>query len=333
MWTSRTSRRSTGSTIPVKTPDAWVRAFLERGKAKGLRPSTLAHHGDVLKRFRAFLGGDWSEATEERIEAYLAAESKRPGKLGHLPLVHSTVNGGLSALRCFFRFLVQEKALLMNPARNIHLGKGPQPERRVPSRKDVNRLLAVEGTSPEGLRDRAIVEVLYSTGIRCRELCNLDLQDIDLAGGVVTVRKGKGGKDRRVPIGERAAKAVSEYLRRGRPAMRPRSNALIVNVWGLRLDSTPMALLVKRRSLKAGLTPPVTPHELRHAFATHLLENGASIRHVQAMLGHSAIQSTEIYTHVNAKHLKETLDRANIRASLEREPGQEPEPGLGRFSF
>lgn len=318
----------------MRTPEGWTRAFLERGKAKGLRPSTLANHRRVLNRFRAFLGGDWTEATEERMESFLSSESMRATKRpGRLPLAHSTVNGELSALRCFFRFLVKEKAVLTNPARNIHLGRGPRPERRVPSRKDVNRLLAFGGIGPEGLRDKAIVEVLYSTGIRCRELCNLDLQDADLAGGVVTVRQGKGGKDRLVPIGERAVQALSAYLRRGRPAFGPRTNALIVNLSGCRYDSTSLGLLVKRWSLKAGLDLPITPHLLRHAFATHLLENGASIRHVQAMLGHSEIRSTQVYTHVDAKHLKGTLERLDVRASLERKPGEEPEPGLGRFSF
>jgi site-specific recombinase XerD len=275
-----------------------------------------------------------SEATEKRILAYLVAESKRKTRSkDRRPLARATLSVELRVLRGFFRFLVKNKAVLYNPAREVSLGKHARRTRHAPSREEVKRLLAVGGASPADLRDLAAVEVLYSTGLRSQEFCSLDLGDVDLAGETVTVRKGKGGKGRMVPIGRAAILALCGYLEHGRPKLGPAAPALFVNRSGRRLKPYDVGNLVKVRSRKAGLEPRLSPHLLRHAFATHLLENGASIRHVQAMLGHAQIRSTQEYTHVNAGHLKETLERLDVRASLESEPGGEPGSGLDRSAF
>ena len=323
---------------PARTPEEWAGAYAAHGLAAGRGPSWARNTRRFLGRFLLWLKTRGHEelntATEGRLLDYLAAESKRTsGHRDRHTLAPATLGAELGVLRGFFKFLVKQKAILYNPAQGVSLGKHARGARRVPGREEVNRLLAAGGSRRFGLRDRAIAEVLYSTGIRSQELCNLDLQDADLAGGVVAVRKGKGGKDRLVPIGKTALRALGEYLRCGRPGLRPSTPALFVNRSGRRLNTFDVRNLVKSRSLQAGLENPMSPHLLRHAFATHLLENGASIRHVQAMLGHASIDSTQIYTHVDRRRLSETVDRLDVRASLERGLEKEPVPGLGRFSF
>ena len=147
------------------------------------------------------------------------------------------------------------------------------------------------------------------------------------------MKRGKGGKGRYVPLGKTASRTLSEYLKRGRPVLNAPSAALFVSQKGRRLSGEAIYWIMKEQCRKARLERPLSPHLLRHAFATHLLENGASLRHVQAMLGHSAIRSTQRYTHVCASALQQVLDHADIRASLESRSSEDLSPGLGRFSF
>lgn len=322
----------------MRTPEGLARAYLEQGLAAGKSRTWAEQARCRLGHFLAWLDAqgckDLSEATETTLLAYLLAESKRKGRRpGGQPLASSTLHAQLWTLRGFFRFLVKNDAVLYNPALEASLGKCVKGYRRAPSREEVLRLLAVEGKSPLDLRDRAILEVLYSTGLRSEELCALVPGDVDLSSGVLTVRKGKGGKGRLVPIGESAVKAVREYLRRGRLALKPSTPALFVTQHGRRLQNVDLRCIFRKRNLRAGLESPITPHHLRHAFATHLLEAGASLRYVQAMLGHDSAASTQIYTHVRALRLKETLERCDIRAALEVPSPEELPPGLGRFSF
>ena len=148
----------------------------------------------------------------------------------------------------------------------------------------------------------------------------MNLCDCDRAAATVRVNAGKGGKDRLVPIGEKALLALGRYLQKGRPALKPHGSALFVNGYGDRLHPKVLNTLFAHWSEQAGIEPPITPHLLRHAFATHLLENGADVRHVQAMLGHAQIETTARYTHVSFKALRDTMRRLDPRAALEAEP-------------
>ena len=273
----------------------------------------------------------WCEVTGGLLEDYLAAEARRAnGHRKSAPLSRATLEVKLYALRHFLAYLVRRGVLLENTARKVSLGKGQKRYKQAPSREEAARLLEAPRAGQYAERDRAMLEVLYSSGLRCAELCRLDLADVDWGRGILRVRQGKGGKDRMVPIGESAMKALRACLARQRPA-RPRAcQALFVPLRGVRFTVQGVRDMVKMRAREAG-TGDITPHLLRHAFATHLLENGADVRHVQAMLGHAWIGSTERYTHVNAKLLKEEMDRLDIRSLLERTPEEELLPGLGRF--
>ena len=234
-----------------------------------------------------------------------------------------TVRSKAYTLRGFFAFLVKEGELLYNPASEPAKAMRRRFERRIPSRDEVLRLLNAPGHSAFGLRDRAILEMFYSTGLRCAELCSLDLADVDRSGGVVWVRRGKGGKDRVVPVGRHALAALRLYLEKARPRLKPRCRALFVGERGLRLSTGDTGVVVKRARRRACIETPISPHVLRHAFATHLLENGAGIRHVQAMLGHESIRTTQEYTHVYFARMREELERFDTRKALE----QMPSPG------
>jgi len=303
------------------------------GRAKGLKRGTVAARARGIARFLAWFRkkgrGDFSEVTEALLEEYFMGESKRSnGYLDPKPLSRATLEAGFYHLHGFFGFLVRENALLYNPAQTLRLGKHPAGTRRAPGQQEVSLLLAAPGNDALGLRDRAVLEVLYSTGLRCGELCNLDLASVDRSGGAVWVRQGKGGKDRVVPIGENALNAVAAYLKAARPSFNPSCPALFVGRAGRRIRRDDVNAAIKGARLKAGIKEPLTAHHLRHAFATHLLENGADIRHIQAMLGHALIRSTQVYTHVSAKRLKDELSRHNTRERLGDEaPPPGPSPG------
>jgi integrase/recombinase XerD len=222
----------------------------------------------------------------------------------------------LSTLRGFHRFLVAEGLSRGDPTTTL---LAPRTGRRLPrvlTAGQVVRLLrAPPAGEPAGLRDRAILELLYGCGLRVSELCGLDLGDLDPADRTVRVL-GKGSKERLLPVGEPALRAVAAYLAHGRPVCRGRrpSAALILNLRGGRLSRVGVWQLLKRHALAAGLGVEVTPHALRHSYATHLLEGGADLRVVQALLGHADIGTTEIYTHVSQAHLLEAYRAAHPRA-------------------
>lgn len=310
----------------MKDDQESLETYIARGKAAGRSRSWAGNTRRFLGYFFAWMEEsgkeDLSAATESDILSYLETQS-------HLSF--ATREAQLGVLRGFFRFLVKEQETLSNPAQAVSLKKAERGSRRAPPREDVKRLLAFERPGPLALRDQAIVELLYSSGIRRAELCSLDLSDVNLSASSVMVRRGKGGKDRFVPVGKAAARALLDYLRSGRPALNPKSPAFFLNCYGLRLGSGYASVLVKKRSVASRTESPITPHLLRHAFATHLIENGADIRSVQAMLGHSDISSTHRYTHVSPHRLKEVMDNADIRASLESRSLEGIPPGLGRF--
>jgi integrase/recombinase XerD len=231
----------------------------------------------------------------------------------------------LLAVRTFYNWLAEEQRLLLvNPAAALPLPK--MTNRRLPpylSQEQVAALLSAAGAdSPAGLRDRAILETLYSTGIRVSECCNLDVNDIDFAEGLIVIRAGKGNKDRVVPVGKLALRYTEQYLRQvrgpgGSPALfRSMSR-------GERLLPERLRFILRRYCGKAGLSTRVYPHLLRHSFAVHMLENGAGIRYIAAMLGHEHLATTQIYTQVVPLQLKKTHTATH---PAERQRGALPNP-------
>ena len=319
------SRKCTGLTIPVRTLEGWAQDYLEHGRAKGLARTTREVYACQLRRFLYWLNqrstGDPSEISEPLLETYFLEEGKRRAR-GRIerPISKATLHHERAVLRGFLGHLVKEGALIRNEAQGIDLGRLPRTFKKPPPREAIRRLLRAPGEDAAGLRDKALFELLYSTGLRRSEACVLNLCDCDRAAATVRVNAGKGGKDRLVPIGEKALLALGRYLQKGRPALKPHGLAIFVNSYGDRLNPKVLNTLFKHWSGEAGIEPPITPHLLRHAFATHLLENGAGVRHVQAMLGHAQIETTARYTHVSFKALKDTMRRLDPRAALEAEP-------------
>lgn len=248
------------------------------------------------------------EVTPIDLRAYLA-------ELRQAAYSRATVARKLATLRSFYKFLARRGDVERNPVKVI---RTPRQEKRLPkflSPADVERLLAApQGDDPLTLRDLAMLEVLYSTGIRVGELVGMDLEDIDTVGEVVRVR-GKGRRERLAPLGSYAIRALDHYLA-ARAATSVRDpKAVFVNRHGMRLSARSVRRKLAKYLAIAGLDPTTTPHTLRHSFATHLLERGADLRAVQELLGHRNLSTTQIYTHVTASRLKEIYDAAHPRAN------------------
>jgi site-specific recombinase XerD len=226
----------------------------------------------------------------------LLGSGRRPGGR----LAPATISRKLAAVRAFLRHS-------LGAARVPDARLGPRRGRRLPDapqRADVDKELAsLEGAGPLALRNRALVELVYSAGLRSAEAVGLDLVDVDFEQELIHVRHGKGGKDRVVPLGEEAAHWVARYLRDARPELaRGANDALFISATGKRLDTSTLRRLVPH------------PHRLRHAFATHLLEGGADLRTIQELLGHSSLSTTQIYSHVDARRLRKVYDSSHPRS-------------------
>ncbi len=268
---------------------------------------TVRSYRSDLEQFLAFLRAAGAPGEAPAVDAVDARLVR-----GWLARLHAsgrdpaTIARKLAALRSWFRFLVRRGRLERNPAREV---RGPRLPGKLPTflpHDESHGLLEDAGASA---RDRAILEVLYATGLRVSELAGLDLAGVDRAARTVTVR-GKGGKERIVPYGAAAARALAAWLaRRGE-----RPGPLFVNVRGGRLSARGIRAVVRRRARAAGITRRVTPHTLRHTFATHLLDGGADLRVIQDLLGHSRLRTTQRYTHVGADHLMRVYDAAHPRA-------------------
>jgi site-specific recombinase XerD len=235
------------------------------------------------------------EDVDVRVLSDYAAQLGR----GRPRLAPATIARKLSAVRALLRSA-------LGPSRVPDASLSPRRPRRLPvapKPAEVDRLLeALRGEGPLGLRNRALVELVYSAGLRSAEAVGLDLQDVDFEQELVHVR-GKGGKERTVPLGEEAAFRLSRYLREGRPNLaRGAENAVFISARGRRLDTSALRRLVPN------------PHRLRHAFATHLLEGGADLRVIQELLGHSSLSTTQIYSHVDGRRLRRVYDRAHPRS-------------------
>ncbi len=246
----------------------------------------------------------------------------------------SSVSRKASAVKSFARFLVRRGILRVNPAKDLAPRKTSFTLPRVLSEGAVSSLLEIPSPdSPLGLRDRALLETLYGAGLRVSEVVSLNLGDIDYSLGFVQVT-GKRGKQRIVPLGSEAIARLGDYLERGRPVLlskaRKRSNALFLNRWGGRLSSRSVRRILEAYLLKSGLGKrDASPHTLRHSFATHLLANGADLRSVQEMLGHSSIRTTQIYTHVLPGRLRRVYDQAHPRSGKRNGDDGERESGGG----
>ena len=239
-------------------------------------------------------------------------------------LVKASIARKLSAIRSFYRYLLREGIIPTSPAATT---SSPKLDRRLPSFltiEEVERLLeAPDLSKPEGLRDRAIMELLYASGLRVSELVNLNLEQVNLDTNEIRAL-GKGAKERVVLIGKPAAEALSTYLSQGRPELSGKklSSALLLNRYGERLVKRSVQRILGKYANIAGIDKRVHPHLLRHTFATHLLDGGADLRVVQELLGHADLSSTQIYTHVTKSQARKVYLSAHPRA---REKGNEPE--------
>jgi integrase/recombinase XerD len=279
---------------------------------KGLARNTLEAYSRDLNRLANFLAANgvesWPDGHGSQLRTYFSS-------LRETGLSVRSITRNLVALRQFYRFLEKERVIQENPVPRLLL---PVESRRLPTtltHDDVERLL--NQPSPAtllGLRDRAMLEFLYATGLRVSELVSLHIQQINLEGDYLTVR-GKGGKVRVLPFGRWAEERLRLYLRAVRPKLvqRRNSSVLFLTRSGKALTRQGFWKLIRRHALAAGIERKVTPHTLRHSFATHLLEGGADLRAVQSMLGHSDISTTQIYTHVNRAHLKKIHRRYHPR--------------------
>jgi integrase/recombinase XerD len=228
----------------------------------------------------------------------------------------ATLQRKVACLRSFHRHLRREDLISDDPTAQI---KAPRQGKRLPkvlSRDEVGRLLSQpKGTEPAALRDRALLELMYACGLRASEATGLDLQDLDLEAGILRAR-GKGSKERIVPVGGAATRALVAYLQRGRPKLVGvrHESALFVNQRGQGLTRQGLYKIVQRHAKTAGLASRMSPHTLRHTFATHLLAGGCDLRSVQEMLGHADIATTQLYTHLSTERLRDVYFDAHPRA-------------------
>ena len=278
------------------TCDEAVERFLA---AAGISDATRLAYASDLREFRGWLGGSTPvEQVDVRVLADWVAELGRARPGGRL--APATVARKLAAVRSLLRFT-------LGPARTPDAALAPRRPRRLPDApkvREVEELVAgLDGDGPLPLRNRALVELVYSAGLRSAEAIGLDLADVDFEQELVHVRRGKGAKERVVPLGEEAGSLVARYLREARPALaRGAENALFLSARGRRLDTSTLRRLVPH------------PHRLRHAFATHLLEGGADLRTIQELLGHASLSTTQMYSHVDAKRLRRVYDHAHPRS-------------------
>lgn len=269
---------------------------------------------DVYGTYLAVQGiDDPVQATADDLAGFVAWLREQTTGAGK-PYAASTVARTLVSVRGFHRFFVREGMSTADPSTEV---TGPRPKRTLPKAlglDQVERLLASPiGETEVALRDRAMLELLYAAGLRITELVDLDVDDVDVDARTVRCM-GKGRKERIVPIGRIAAAAVSAWLVRGRPAMQPDGAMLFCNQRGGRLTRQGGWKIVKRHAEDAGLGEHVSPHTLRHSFATHLIDGGADVRVVQELLGHASVNTTQIYTLVSGERLRSVYDQAHPRA-------------------
>ena len=306
---------------------ALIEKFYEDRKMKGYSGETEGKHRWGLKYLLDFLRmqdeENLSQITTEtlnKFQMHIYASPGRSGKALHLE-AQSNV---LSSTRALFQWLTQRNYLLADPASGLEMPKRRRTlPRGVMSVREIKKILAVPNVDmPLELRDRAMMEVLYCTGIRNKEIRNLKVYDVNLEEGQIHVQQGKGGDDRIVPLGEIASKYVELYLKEARPKILRYANRkrvcedpgyLFLNKRKKKMDKSILIRRIGQYAKKAKLNKKITPHSFRHTCATHLLKGHANIRHIQAILGHKSLDSTQIYTHVETGDLKRELKRCHPR--------------------
>ena len=294
--------------------DTWLRV------ERGLAPNSLAAYRRDLRRYADWLrdtGHDDPAAIDEAVVAgYVDWLKDTRDDEGRPRFAPASIARALAAVRSFHRFCEEEGLLATDPSEDVAGPRVPQGIPKALSEVEVEALLgAVPGDGPRPQRDRAILETLYGGGLRISELVGLDLGDLDLTAGLVRVL-GKGSKEREVPIGSYSIDAIGAYLRRSRPEMASILSraALFLNQRGGRLTRQGVAGILAKAVETSGVERRVTPHTLRHSFATHLLEGGADVRVVQELLGHASVATTQVYTLVTREHLREVYYTAHPRA-------------------
>ncbi len=294
--------------------DGYVSEFIHYlAEERGLAQNTLESYGRDLRQYKSYLQTSQrdllNDSNHDTILTYLdSLQNKGRAK--------STISRNLAAIKSFYQYLVRQRYLEKDPAASM---ESPKLEKKLPkilTVQEVEELLKQPNTVvPGGLRDKAMLELLYATGIRVSELINLNISDVNLDMGYIKC-VGNGTRERIVPLGSIASRCVQEYMNKGRGKLvrTYEESALFVNHHGNRLTRQGFWKIIKKYAHEARIVKDITPHTLRHSFATHLLENGADLRSVQEMLGHADISTTQIYTHVTKNHLKEVYDKAHPRA-------------------
>src|SRR5947208_217680 len=286
---------------------------------RGLSRNTLEAYRSDLLQFGRFLtehDGGALTASGGDVSDFLTELAKGDGN-GRAPASTATLHRKAACLRSFYRHLRRENLLDSDPTAAL---SSPRRGKRLPevlTRGEVQALLAApKGSDPASLRDRALLEVMYACGLRASEVIGLEVSDVDIEDGLLRAR-GKGSKERVVPVGRAALSALRNYLAEGRPKlvrMAP-ERGLFVNFRGQSLTRQGLYKIVRRHAVSAGLADRMSPHTLRHTFATHLLSGGCDLRSVQEMLGHADVATTQLYTHLSSERLKEVYFAAHPRAT------------------
>ncbi|MDO9574134.1 MAG: site-specific tyrosine recombinase XerD [Candidatus Contubernalis sp.] len=294
--------------------DKWLKEYLYFLEVeKGLAKNTLESYGRDLKSFFSFLNSNNCSnpvnVCRNDIVSFLLHLQKKGRAV-------STISRNLASIRSFYHFLIEEQVVKQDPSSNL---ESPRQEKKLPeilSISEVDLLLSQPNKlEVTGIRDRAMLEVIYATGIRVSEMVSLNKTDINIDSGYLRC-SGKGNKERIVPLGKIAIKNIFYYLEKSRPKLvkTEAEEAFFVNHHGNRLTRQGFWKIIKKYAQLADIKRKITPHTLRHSFATHLLENGADLRSVQEMLGHADISTTQIYTHITRKRLRGVYEKSHPRA-------------------
>lgn len=274
-------------------------------------PHTLSNYRRDLQRLQQFCNAreinHWSNLHQHQLRSHIGGRHRNG-------IGSATLQRELSAIRSFYQYLLKQQLVEANPAKGL---RAPKQSRTLPSALDVDQLSGLldrPTESPLELRDLAMWELLYSSGLRLSELAALNLYDLDLSAQLVTVEKGKGGKTRLIPVGTKAVEAINLWLPERETLASNSETALFVSKRGGRLSPRTIQSRLERWRQKIGLEQKVHPHTLRHSFASHLLESSRDLRAVQELLGHSNISTTQIYTHLDFQHLSEVYDKSHPRA-------------------
>lgn len=298
------------SNDPVISDDLIERFKHYLSYEKRLSSNTIAGYMRDISHFVTWLdqqaGTDLASINQHHIRSY-SAHRHRKG------ISATSLQRELSSLRGFFRFLIREGVTGINPAEGV---RAPKSSKRLPKALDadqVNQLLDITDKDPLSLRDRAMLELLYACGLRLAELISLDIDDIPADGDQLEVT-GKGNKTRRIPLGQLARISINDWLKVRNGIARSDETALFVGQQGRRINPRVVEKAIADRAIRQGTDQHLTPHMLRHSFASHLLESSGDLRAVQELLGHADISTTQIYTHLDFQHLAQVYDKAHPRA-------------------